>query len=298
MQAKLKVGLVGAGLMGLPIGLRLLASGHALIVTDIQRDRLEPLEAAGARIAKSAAEVCGGADWVITCVDNANSLSRVLFSEGGVAEAGSSSKTLVDLSSVPPAKTRDLATALHQACGMGWLDCPMSGGVPAARDGTLVLFCGGDPALHQAAAPLLESISQRRTLLGPLGAGQAAKQINQIIVATALAAIAEGIKLGEACGLDVTKLPAAFAGANADSRPMQIFGPRMAARSFDPPIGKVANLLKDLDDALSSGRDMDVRLPLTDQVAALLRAFGSGGHLADCSTSLITFYDQEPEQVN
>ena len=295
MQSKLKVGLVGAGLMGQPIGLRLLASGHDLIVTDIQPERLEPLNAAGARIAESAAEVCSGADWVITCVDNATSLSRLLFSEGGIAVAGTPTKTLVDLSSVPPAKTRELAAALYQTCGMGWIDCPMSGGVPAARDGTLVLFCGGDAVLHEAAAPLLDSIAQRRTLLGPLGAGQAAKQINQIVVATALAAIAEGIKLGEAFGLDVAKLPAAFQGANADSRPMQIFGPRMAARSFDPPIGKVANLLKDLDDVLASGRDMDVRLPLTDQVAALLRAFGSNGHFADCSTALITFYDQGPE---
>jgi 3-hydroxyisobutyrate dehydrogenase len=295
VQSKLRVGLIGAGLMGQPIGLRLLESGHDLIVADIRPDRLEPLKALGARIAQSAAEVCGGADWVITCVDNATSLSHVLFSEGGIVETGASSKILVDLSSVPPGKTRELAAALHEKCGMGWIDCPMSGGVPAAREGTLVLFCGGDPALHQAAAPLLDSISQRRTLLGPLGAGQVAKQINQIIVATALAAIAEGIKLGEAFGLDVAKLPSAFKGANADSRPMQIFGPRMAARSFDPPIGKVANLLKDIDDALTSGRDMDVRLPLTDQVAALLRAFGSHGHFADCSTSLITLYDQEPE---
>jgi 3-hydroxyisobutyrate dehydrogenase len=296
LQSKLRVGLIGAGLMGQPIGLRLLESGHDLIVADIRPERLQPLKALGARIAQSAADVCGGADWVITCVDNATSLSRVLFSDGGVAEAGTSAKTLIDLSSVPPGKTRELAASLHAACGMGWIDCPMSGGVPAARDGTLVLFCGGDPELHRAAAPLLDSISQRRTLLGPLGAGQAAKQINQIVVATALAAIAEGIKLGEAFGLAVAKLPEAFQGANADSRPMRIFGPRMAARAFDPPIGKVANLLKDLDDALTSGRDMNVRLPLTDQVAALLRAFGSDGHLADCSTALITLYDQDTER--
>jgi 3-hydroxyisobutyrate dehydrogenase len=231
----------------------------------------------------------------VTCVDNANSLSRVLFADGGVAEAGTASKTLVDLSSVPPGKTRELAAALQETCGMGWIDCPMSGGVPAARAGTLVLFCGGDPELHRAAAPLLDSISQHRTLLGPLGAGQAAKQINQIIVATALAAIAEGIKLGEAFGLDVAMLPAAFKGANADSRPMQIFAPRMAARSFEPPIGKVANLLKDLDDVLASGRDMGVRLPVTDQVAALLRAFGDEGHFGDCSTSLIGLYDKDRE---
>ena len=295
MQSKLRVGLVGAGLMGQPIGLRLLEAGHYLIVTDILTDRLGPLKALGARIAKSAAEVCDGADWIITCVDNAASLSQVLFSESGIAETGTSSKTLVDLSSIPPGKTRALAAALNEKCGMSWIDCPMSGGVPAATDGTLVLFCGGDPIVHEAAAPLLDTISQRRTLLGPLGAGQAAKQINQIIVASALAAIAEGIKLGEAFGLEVAKLPLAFKGANADSRPLQIFGPRMAARSFEPPIGKVANLLKDLNDALTSGRDMDVRLPMTDQVAALLHAFGSDGHFSDCSTSLITLYDQYPE---
>ena len=295
MESRLRVGLIGAGLMGQPIGLRLLETGHDLIVVDIRPDRLEPLRAAGARIADTAAAACAGADWIITCVDNATSLSQVLFSDGGIAEAGTSAKTLIDLSSVPPARTRDLAAALHAVCGMGWIDCPMSGGVPAARDGSLVLFCGGDDALHMAAAPLLDSIAQRRTLLGPLGAGQAAKQINQIIVATALAAIAEGIKLGEAFGLDVARLPAAFKGANADSRPLQIFGPRMAARSFAPPIGKVANLLKDLDDALASGREMDVRLPLTDQVAELLRAFGAEGHFAECSTSLITLYDREPE---
>jgi 3-hydroxyisobutyrate dehydrogenase len=288
-----KAGLIGAGLMGQPIGLRLLESGHGLIVADINPARLEKLKDLGAQIAKSPADVCRGADFILTCVDNVNSLAKVLFDPGGIEEAGAPSKTLIDLSSVPPRKTRDLAAALQEKCGMRWIDCPMSGGVPAAREGSLVLFCGGDKALHDAAAPILDSISQRRTLLGPLGAGQAAKQINQIIVAAQLAAIAEGIKLGEAFGLDVSRLPEAFQGANADSRPLRLFAPRMAARSFDPPIGKVANLLKDMDDALGSAEDMGVRLPMAGRVAELLRAYGAAGHFADCSTSLITSYDPE-----
>lgn len=271
----MKIGLIGAGVMGSAIGVRLLGEGCALAFFDPSADAGAELLAAGARRAASAAEAAQDAAFIITSLNSADIVEKAVFGPGGVAEGAATGAVLVDMSSIDPARTRAMAERLG-ANGLRWVDAPLSGGAPAARAGTLTLMLGGTAEDIAAAEPLLALLSARRTHMGPAGAGQTVKLVNQILCAANFLAVAEAVRFAEAQGIDASLIPAALEGGRADSRIMQEFMGKMARRDYSPT-GRIDNMLKDLETVQAAALAGRTPLPLTGLVAELHRMAVAGG---------------------
>jgi 3-hydroxyisobutyrate dehydrogenase len=272
----MKLGYIGLGLMGKPMALRLLAAGHEVTVWNRSRDKLAPLVEKGAKAADSPADVARASEIVMMCVTDQKAAEDVLFSPQGVIHGNA--KLVVDFSSIAPASARDFAKRL-EAKGIGMIDAPVSGGVPGAEKGTLAIMAGGKAEHIERVRPVVMHLAQRFTRMGDSGAGQVTKLCNQIIVGSLLPVLAEAIRFAEAAGVDATKLPEALKGGFADSLPLQIFGARMAAHNFEPPLSTSAIMLKDLGNAAAVAKEYGVPLPMVESAVAryrLLAAQGSG----------------------
>jgi len=272
----MKLGYIGIGLMGKPMVLRLLAAGHEVTVWNRSRDKLGPVLEKGAKAAGSAAEAASAADIVMMCVTDQRAAEEVLFGSGGISKAEVKNKLLVDFSSIAPASARDFAKRLGEN-GMGMIDAPVSGGVPGAEKGTLAIMAGGKVEHIERARPIVMHLAQRFTRMGDSGAGQVTKLCNQIIVGSLLPVIAEAIRLAEAAGVDAKSLPEALKGGFADSLPLQIFGARMAARNFEPPLGASDIMLKDLENAAAVAKEFGVSLVMAQAAADLYRLLKTQG---------------------
>ncbi len=281
MSDQPRLGFIGVGLMGRPMSLRLLAAGYALTVWNRSRDKLAPLTAKGAQAADSPAGVAAAADIILMCVTDQHAAEKVLFGPDGIAAGGAAGKLVVDFSSIAPASARAFAARLERECGMGLVDAPVSGGTVGAEQGTLAIMAGGKPEHIERARPVVAHLAQRFTRMGDAGAGQVTKLCNQVIVGCLFPVIAEAVRLAEAAGVDATALPHALKGGFADSLPLQVFGARMAARQFEPPLGAVAIMLKDLENAAAVATEKSVPLPIARTAAELYRllvAQGRGEH--------------------
>jgi 3-hydroxyisobutyrate dehydrogenase len=263
-----KLGFIGIGLMGKPMTLRLLAAGHEVTVWNRSPGKLEEVLAKGARRADSPAAVARAADIVMMCVTDQKAAEDVLFKKNGIIEGPSAGKLVVDFSSIAPASARDFAARL-EAKGMGLVDAPVSGGVAGAEQGTLAIMAGGRAEHIERVRPVVMHLAARFTRMGDSGAGQVAKLCNQAIVGSLVAVIAEAIRLAEAAGVDSKMLPEALKGGFADSLPLQIFGARMAARRFDPPLAAAATMLKDLQNAAAVAGEKQVWMPMVERALEL-----------------------------
>ena len=280
MAEVLKLGFIGLGEMGLPMTLRLLSAGYRVAVWNRNPARLGPALVQGAHAAASPAGVAREADVVMLCVTDQRAASEVLFGADGVADGGSAGKLVVDFSSIAPSVAREHAGRLERECGMGHVDAPVSGGVTGAESGTLAIMAGGRSEQVERLRPIMAHLAQRFTRVGDTGAGQVAKLCNQIIVGCLFPVLAEAVRLAEASGVDAGVLPEALKGGFADSRPLQVYGPRMAARSYDVPMGTAAILLKDLENAAALASNAQVPMPMMRTAAELYRvlvAQGRGG---------------------
>ena len=256
-----KLGFIGLGLMGKPMTLRLLAAGYKVAVWNRSKDKLAPVIAKGATAKDSPAEVARFADIVMMCVTDQNSVREVLFGNGGVAEGAAEGKIVIDFSSIAPSAAREYAAQLA-AKGMGYIDAPVSGGTVGAEQGTLAIMAGGKAEHIEFVRPLVAELASRFTRMGESGAGQVTKLANQVIVASLFPVIAEALRLAEGAGVDASKIPEALRGGFADSKPLQVFGPRMASRSYEPALGTVNVMLKDLLNAVTVAEESGVPLPM------------------------------------
>ena len=271
-----KLGFIGIGLMGRPMTLRLLAGGYKVAVWNRSREKLTPVTAKGAIAKDSPAEVARFADIVMMCVTDQNSVMEVLFGQGGVAEGVGESKIVIDFSSIAPSAAREAAARL-EALGMGYIDAPVSGGTVGAEEGTLAIMAGGKTEHIEFVRPLVAELASRFTRMGDSGAGQVTKLANQIIVASLFPVIAEAMRLAEAAGVDAAKLPEALRGGFADSKPLQVFGPRMASRAYAPALGTANVMLKDLLNALDVADAASVPLPMARAAVERYRLLAADG---------------------
>jgi 3-hydroxyisobutyrate dehydrogenase len=272
----MKLGYIGIGLMGRPMTLRLLAAGHEVTVWNRSPDKLAPVLAKGARRADSAAAVARAADIVMMCVTDQKAAEEVLFGPNGVAAGAKPGLVVVDFSSIAPASARAFASKL-ETHGVGLVDAPVSGGTTGAEKGTLAIMAGGKAEDVERVRPVVMHLAQRFTRMGDSGAGQTTKLCNQIIVGSLVAVIAEAVRLAEAAGVDAKMLPEALKGGFADSAPLQVFGARMAARTFEPSIGAVSIMLKDLENAAAVAKEKTVPLPMARTAAELYRLLTAQG---------------------
>jgi len=273
----MKIGFIGLGIMGTPMAGHLIKGGHALFLHS--RGSVPPeLVAAGGRACASGREVAQNADIVITMVPDTPDVGKALFADDGVAAGLSPGKVVVDMSSISPVETKEYAQKI-QALGCGYLDAPVSGGDVGARNATLSIMCGGEPAVFERVKPVFELMGKNITLVGAVGDGQTAKVANQIVVALTINAVAEGLLFAAKAGADPAKVRQALLGGLATSRILEILGERMVKRTFDPGF-RIALHQKDLNLALTAARQLGLALPATATAQQLFSACVAHGGAA------------------
>ena len=277
----------GIGLMGLPMTRRLLAAGYPLTLWNRTPDKCAPLLEQGAHRVENPAELCRDASVVMLCLANTEVVREVVFGPGGIVEGARPAQLLVDFSSLEPAATREMAAELEARTGMRWVDAPVSGGTPGAESGTLAIMAGGREEDVERVRPVLAHLGQRLTRMGEVGAGQVTKVCNQMIVACNALVIAEVVALAERSGVDASLIAPALAGGFADSKPLQILAPQMAASQFEPIKWHVRTLLKDLDTAVKLAREQGSATPMSGLAAQLMRLHGSQGNLERDPATLV-----------
>jgi len=274
---------------------RLLAAGFNVTVWNRTAAKMEPLVAVGAKAAVNPADVMRKADMVGLCLRDTDSVRAVTLGADGLVDGarGTLGKLVLDFTSMDPVVTVALSEQVRSEAGIGWIDVPVSGGVPAAEQGTLIIFAGGKAEEIARAQPFFEIISRRVTHMGSSGAGQYTKVCNQLIVGVNFLAIAETFALARRAGIDVTKLTQAMEGGFADSSPLQLFGMRMANHTFEPKRGGIDVMLKDLDTVQKIAQKVGAGTPLSSLAAALYRSLGTrpGVDLTEDISALIKLYE-------
>jgi 3-hydroxyisobutyrate dehydrogenase-like beta-hydroxyacid dehydrogenase len=264
--------------MGYPMAGHLASKGHTVTVFNRTAARAEAWcrEYPG-RMAGSSAEAAQGADIVFTCVGNDDDLREVVLGASGIIHGLRPGGILVDHSTVSAEVSRDIAGALENA-GAAFIDAPVSGGEPGARNGQLTIMCGGDPAVFEQVRPVLDSYARAVTLMGPVGNGQLTKMVNQICVAGLVEALAEGMFFAEKAGLDLQKVIDAISQGAASSWQMVNRHKTMIAGEYRHGFA-VDWMRKDLGICRAEAARLHVRLPVTELVDRFyeeVQAMGGG----------------------
>lgn len=286
----MRVGFAGIGLMGLPMCQRLLAAGVPLTVYNRTASKCAPLVAQGAQQADDLAALAASCDVLMLCLADTAAVQDLLFSQHGLAQHVRAGQLLVDFSSLEPAATREMAARLLAERGVHWVDAPVSGGVQGAADGSLAIMAGGREQDIDAIRPLLAHLGQRVTRMGEVGAGQVTKVCNQMLVACNALVIAEVVALAERSGVAAAQLAPALAGGFADSKPLQILAPQMAAREFEPIKWHVRTLLKDLDTAVKLSQSAASSAPMAGLAAQLMRLHAANGFAEQDPATLVQLH--------
>jgi len=284
-----KIGFIGMGLMGIPMSCRLLTAGFSVTVWNRNTAKTQFPAEQGAQVASTLAELCQSSDIIMLCVSNTAAVEEIVLAADGLLENLSPGKIIIDFSSIDPEVTRQLAQKVEQQ-SCHWLDTPVSGGVAGAEQGTLAIMAGGNETILDSVRPVLEPLSQRITRMGDVGSGQVTKICNQMIVSCNLLVMAEVMALAEKSGVDSAQIPQALKGGFADSIPLQLTGPRMAQRDYDPVKWHVKTLLKDLDMANSLAKDNMSAVPMAGLGAELMRQHGNKGFADSDPCTLIEMY--------
>ena len=228
-----RIGFIGLGIMGKPMAMNLLAAGRGLTVHSRSVGPVDEVVAAGAIRAASAAEVAAASDVTITMLPDTSDVELVLTGAGGVLDGVAAGALVIDMSSIDPAPTREMAE-VFAAREVSMLDAPVSGGERGAVDGTLSIMIGGDADAVARAMPIFEVLGATIVHVGPSGAGQVTKACNQLVVAATIEAVAEALLLAERSGVDPAKVREALLGGFAGSKILEVHGKRMLDRTFEP----------------------------------------------------------------
>lgn len=228
-----KIGFIGLGIMGQGMARNLLQAGFDLTVWNRTAARMEPLIAAGAADAQNPADLAAASDIIITCVSDTPDVEAVVLGEDGVIHGAREGALLVDMSTISPHTTRDIAGRLAQK-GIHMLDAPISGGSEGAANGTLSIMIGGDADQVERARPVLEAMGKTITHVGPTGAGQTVKLVNQILVVITMWGVGEALLFAQAGGLDLQKTLDAVSQGAAGSWMLSNRGPQVITRDWRP----------------------------------------------------------------
>lgn len=287
---KLTLGFIGIGLMGKPMTLRLLDAGFTVYVWNRSPEKLQAVVKAGAVACMTVAELVKAVDVIILCLADTEIVDSIVRKD--IVNHGSSGKLVIDLSSIHPQTTQQLATLIQEQCSMGWVDAPVSGGVAGAEQGNLAIMAGGSTENIEIAREVLMPLYRQLTHMGEVGSGQITKICNQMIVSCNVLVIAEMMALAGKSGVAVDKIPAALAGGFADSKPLQIVGPEMAASAFEPVKWRVKTLLKDLNMAVDISKQQGNAIPMSGLAAQLMQLHGVNGYLEQDPSTLIKLYSK------
>lgn len=272
------IGIVGLGIMGLPMAKNLLAAGHEVTGHDRSQAAVDQLVEAGGEAAGSIAEAVAGAEIFITMVPDSPQVQEIVYSDGGLLDSAPAGLIYIDMSSIRP----DVSVAVAKSCrekGVRPLDAPVSGGEPGAVAGTLSIMVGGEQADFDEVLPVLNVMGKTVVHLGPSGSGQTVKAANQLIVAVNIEALAEAVLFLEAHGVDMPAAIKVLGGGLAGSAVLEQKAQRMLDRSFAPGF-RIDLHHKDMGIVTAAAREAGVVLPLgaaAAQLVAAVRAQGDGG---------------------
>lgn len=282
--------ILGTGLMGFPIAMRLLRAGYPLRVWNRTRSKTTALAELGATVGDTPADAVDGAEIVITMLEAGPIVDEVV--DAAISKFGIGA-LVIDMSSTRQSEALELHAKLS-ALGVEFIDAPVSGGVLGAEAGALAIMVGGSQENFARAENVLKVLG-RPTLVGPAGCGQVAKLCNQLIVGGTLSIVAEALLLAQAGGADVTAVRSAIRGGFAESRILEVHGQRMLERNFRPG-GQVKSQAKDLENVLIAAADADLKLPVTEMVTQLYRNILRSQPNADQSAVLLALENINPGQ--
>ncbi|MBB4169909.1 NAD(P)-dependent oxidoreductase [Rhizobium sp. BK538] len=282
-----KVAFIGLGVMGFPMAGHLkVKGGHDVTVYNRTAEKAAAwAEKFGGKSAPTPAEAAKAADFVFTCVGNDDDLRSVTMGENGALESMKPGAILIDNTTASAEVARELcAAAKDKSCG--FIDAPVSGGQAGAENGVLTVMCGGDEATFEKAKPVIDAYARMVGLMGPAGAGQLTKMINQICIAGLVQGLAEGIHFGKRAGLDIEKVVEVISKGAAGSWQMENRHKTMNAGKYDFGFA-IDWMRKDLGIVLSEARRNGAKLPVTalvDQFYGDVQAMG--GNRWDTSSLL------------
>jgi 2-hydroxy-3-oxopropionate reductase len=290
-----KIALIGAGAMGGAIGTRLLETGNSLKVFDLDAEKVALLVEKGGVAAATAAEAAKDVDFVITSLNASRIVGLAAFGENGIVEGAAKGTVIIDMSSIEPDATRDFAAKAAQH-GLAWVDSPLSGGAPKALIGELTLMAGGEAAAVERAHVALKHVASNYTHMGPSGAGQTTKLINQVLCGLGFLAVAEATQLALDAGVDAEKIPQALKGGRADSALLQEYLPRFATKDYRRT-GRIDNMVKDLNAVNDLARQTGTSMPMTalcGEIHRMLTAAGLGG---EDQAAVMEFFNGAKEEI-
>jgi len=285
-----KIGFIGLGIMGKPMALNLLKAGYELIVYDIVVERMEELLKAGARRGSSSKDVAARNEVVITMLPNSPHVREAVLGPGGVLEGAKPGTILVDMSSIAPLASKEIA-AQAQAKGIAMLDAPVSGGEPKAVAGTLAIMVGGPQETFDQVKDILAAMGSSVTRVGEIGSGNVTKLANQIIVALNIAAMSEAMVLATKAGVDPEKVFQAIRGGLAGSTVLDAKVPLALKGNFKPGF-RIELHIKDIANALETAHELGVPVPLSSVVMEIMQALKADGKAAHDHGGIIQFYEQ------
>jgi 2-hydroxy-3-oxopropionate reductase len=288
-MAKPKIGFIGVGIMGRPMAGHLLEAGYPLVVHDLNREPVQELVAAGAEEAFSPREIAERSQVIISMLPDSPDVEIVALGPDGLIEGVSAGDIYVDMSTIAPSVAVKVAKAMAER-GVRCLDAPVSGGDVGAINATLSIMAGGDEDLFNEVLPIFQVMGKTITLCGPSGAGQTVKACNQIQVALNIVGMAEALVLGAKAGVDPAIIVQVLSGGYAQSRVMDVRGPRIIHGDFEPGF-KGAFHFKDLNIIMQTGNDYGVPLPVTSLVHELFAAMLAAGRGDLDHTGVITILE-------
>ena len=270
-----EVGFVGLGIMVKPMVRNLMKAGYSVTVYDLFGTAMEEVATDGAKTASSAREVAEKASVVITMVPDSADSEAAILGPNGVLEGAPSGSRVIDMSSIAPGTSQKIAVAC-EAAGVDFLDAPVSGGEPGAVAGTLAIMVGGKKDVFDRHIDLMNVMGGSVVHCGDYGAGNTTKLANQIIVAANIEAVAEALVLAKKAGLDPNVVFEAIKGGLAGSNVLNAKGPMMIAGDFQPGF-RIRLHRKDLRNALLTGDELGVPLPVTGLIQGMLGSLTNDG---------------------
>ena len=285
-----KIGFIGLGIMGKPMAKNLLSAGYDLIVYDLVDSAVKEVAGAGATAAKSIGEVARAAKIIITMLPNSPHVQSVVLGEGGVLENAAEGTIIVDMSSISPIVTREIADQCAKK-NVIMLDAPVSGGEPKAKDGTLAIMVGGDEKAFGKVEKLLLVMGASATLVGDVGSGNVTKLANQVIVALNISAMGEAMALATKCGVDPEKVYHAIRGGLAGSTVLDAKMPMVLSGNFEPGF-RIELHIKDLQNALDAAHSVNAPIPLTAEAMEIMQGLKAAGLEKKDHSAIVRHYEK------
>ncbi len=285
-----KIGFIGLGIMGKPMSKNLLKAGYPLVVYDIVTETVDEVVKAGAEKGTSPKDVAAKSDAIITMLPNSPHVKEVVLGKNGIIETMRPGSILIDMSSIAPLVSREVAVALA-AKKIRMLDAPVSGGEPKAIDATLSIMVGGNRADFDEYLPILKTMGASVVLCGEIGAGNVTKLANQIVVAANIAAVSEALVLATKAGVNPDLVFQAIRGGLAGSTVMDAKAPMMLNRNFKP--GFRINLhIKDLNNVLDTAKGISAPTPLTEDAMKMMLSLRDDGMGDNDHSALVRYYEK------